>query len=160
MIHVKKPKPVPTLPPDVTSGNKHEVAHYLINAIADNLGPTVASELLSRQLESCIGGVQAMVDRVHSTLRDPMAKRYQQILDERIAEAVALRTDHLGIFFIACQLYVTRVAESATWLKILAQSVCALLPTCKTSGDVRAIGSKVVGNLTIAVELIRFRGQV
>lgn len=143
-------RPVPTIEPKLLAGPKRDLFHYLLQSLGHSVGPTVRSELLPRQLESCLGGIRAAANHMKAAQADELAQQYQQIWEDYIKEAQVLAEDHLHVFFVACQIYVTRVVEAVRWFKLHVGADFGL-PECYVDPlRLRALGAKVVGQITIA----------
>ena len=143
-------KTAPNLPPEIQEWPKANQHQYLLESLGHNLGSAVRSELLPRQLEVCLMGLQSFENKVSSIKSDELASRYQQILAEDIDNATSFLEDHVLMFFIACQLYVGRVAEAVNWFKSVEGGDLTLDASHNDADEVRHIGEIVVGEMTIA----------
>lgn len=146
----KKMKSVPYLPLAIQQWPKEQLHQYLLDSLAHSIGSAVPSEFLARQLEACLAGLRGFENEVADVRRDEMARRYQQLFDEAISHAKTLLEDHVLVFFVACQLYVTRVVEAVRWFKLLEGGHFGLAATYSDSDEVRCFGKPVVEEMTIA----------
>ncbi len=146
----KKLRPMPSLPPEAASWSKDELGSRLLDYLDYDLSPAVASDLLPRQLEACCGGVRAAEGVLDRARNDETAQRYEQIMQQEIDEALELLDDHFLIFFMACQLYVTRVVETVRSFKQIEGGRCGLAATYEDDTAIRALGRKLPMGLTAA----------
>lgn len=116
----KKPmKPAPQLPLEMLSWPKPQLHLALLNILAHDIGSAVRSDLLKQQLVACRAGLQEAKDNIAEIENNELATQYQQIYDEEISGANAILEDHVLVFFVACQLYITRVVEAVRWFTSL-----------------------------------------
>lgn len=112
-------KPAPQLPIEIRSWSKQQQHLALLNILSHNLGAAVRSDLLNQQLAACRAGIQTAKDDIVEIETDELATSYQQIYEEEMSSANQILEDHILVFFVACQLYITRVTETVCWFKTL-----------------------------------------
>jgi len=143
-------KASPPMPTGIKTCPKAALHQYFLDSLTNSIGSAVHSELVTRQLEACLTGLRSFEHEVSAIKGDELASRYQQIFDEAIDNANSLLEDHILMFFVACQLYVTRVVEAVRWFQSLEGGHGSLNDIYNDFSKVRRIGHPLVGEMTIA----------
>lgn len=149
-----KNKNVPAMPKGAT-GSKSELGSYLQTCIRYNVASVADTKLVDRQLQVCMEGIHEVKRLMDDVRGDETAQQYRQIYDEHVEDVRQLLSDHLGMFFVACQIYVTRLVESIRWLRFHESGACNMPSFYKDASSVRNNGETIVEDMTVAECMFR-----
>jgi len=141
---------VPPIPDDVLKQEPREVFDYVLQALIDSVHDARISTFLEMQRESCIRIIGASERVLDEGREDELVQKYAGFWGDCLKDSERLAEDGALVFFVACQLYVTRVVEAVRWFKLHVANKFPLGAEYESAEAIRTLGKPAVGKMTIA----------